>query len=591
MADIKYVVQVDDQGGIKKLQNLDQVLDDLQGTSRKTDTAFSSLWQQFALGQVAVNAAYKAFGFLKSTLTDSISEAADYEKAFKGLDAAFAISGRTMPGMTDHLKRYADAMMNLGLADDSAVLKAESLTMQLTQLDEAGIKAVTRGAIGLSAVFGMDLQSAVEMLSRGMEGQFYALNRLFPAIRNATGEGEKHAALMKIMNDLYARAVVDTGTYAGKVKQLGIEWAETKKTIGEQILNTGILQAGMHQLTVVMERISGTSPAIREATAAYREWQVLQGQLYASLLKLGGPLGIVDDWVKKLAKDYGFSYDELLKWVREGGASLEEFNAMTAVLRAHNVVVGQTTVGYSETGKALRGWMDDLADMIRAVEKSKKVAFLDESWATTLTETPLGQPKNQFLLGDQLLEQQSKIKAFASLFAVDVQGISNTNKDLMRNFSKAADEMAAGFANAFETFKFTAKGFGDFFIKLWISIRDAFFRILAEIVAKWLIVHTIFAGLSLIFPGATPVFDAVSSSWGMAKGFEGVVSRPTPMLVGEAGPEYVSVTPLRGGAKGGGGGTTNVYFTIHAIDGANVEAVTRQRIVPILKEVYAHGGL
>jgi hypothetical protein len=40
-----------------------------------------------------------------------------------------------------------------------------------------------------------------------------------------------------------------------------------------------------------------------------------------------------------------------------------------------------------------------------------------------------------------------------------------------------------------------------------------------------------------------------------ATGFEGMVNTPQLMMVGDAGPEYVSVTP-HGGTRSGGGSTT-----------------------------------
>jgi hypothetical protein len=60
-----------------------------------------------------------------------------------------------------------------------------------------------------------------------------------------------------------------------------------------------------------------------------------------------------------------------------------------------------------------------------------------------------------------------------------------------------------------------------------------------------------------------------------ASGFEGVISQPTQALIGEAGPEYVSVQPLNGGmtmprfnsapamamaGSGGGGATVTLHL-------------------------------
>lgn len=64
-------------------------------------------------------------------------------------------------------------------------------------------------------------------------------------------------------------------------------------------------------------------------------------------------------------------------------------------------------------------------------------------------------------------------------------------------------------------------------------------------------------------------FDIVA-----ARGFQGIVNRPTRMLVGEAGPESVSVIPQGKGYQGGSsaGGVTNIYFApnVYALDVTSV---------------------
>ncbi len=71
----------------------------------------------------------------------------------------------------------------------------------------------------------------------------------------------------------------------------------------------------------------------------------------------------------------------------------------------------------------------------------------------------------------------------------------------------------------------------------------------------------------------------------LATGGAGWVTQPTHLLVGEAGPEYVSVTPramvseseMRSGRGGAVRGGVNVSVTIQAIDGPSVERVVRTR--------------
>jgi hypothetical protein len=78
-----------------------------------------------------------------------------------------------------------------------------------------------------------------------------------------------------------------------------------------------------------------------------------------------------------------------------------------------------------------------------------------------------------------------------------------------------------------------------------------------------------------------------------ASGFEGIVRRPIRPLIGEKGPEYVSVQPVRSATPLSPGRSSNVNltFNISALDGADLETVTRRKVVPILQDVLDHYGM
>ena len=355
MPDVKYSISVDAQGAVKSVETLDQAFKKLAGeqatlgaTTEVTSSKFGGLWKQFALGQVVMDVARQGFRFLKQTLIDSIKEAADYEKAVKGLNSAFMLSGRTMPGMVEHLRRYGTELQNLGLEEDDVVVKSEALLLQLTNLDEKGIKAATRGAIGLSSVFGMDLFSATEMVAKGMEGNYLMLNRLIPAVRNATTEEGKRAAMMKTFEALYARAIADTETYAGQVKKLGLEWKEAKQALGDSIISTGILQGAMEGLTVVVKGLAGQTA--REQKAATLDQIEANNKAGESLRKMSEALG----WNKRdtalLREQYHLSSVQLVEWIKQNLFGTAASKALASVLKGEAAALAETNKGYSETG-------------------------------------------------------------------------------------------------------------------------------------------------------------------------------------------------------------------------------------------------
>lgn len=354
MSEVRFQVVVDAATGIATIQKLDeswqkleQGQTDVAKSTSTLDKSMGQLWKQIAAGVGVVNIAQKTLGFIKKELFDSVKQASDYERSFRGLEAAFAISGRTMPGMVKNLKDYASEIERLGLAEDDEALRVESLLLQFTHLNEKGIKAATRGAIGLASVFTMDLQSAAEIVKNGMEGNFRALQMLIPAVREATTQEGKRAAMMKGFEDLYKRAIADTDTYAGRVKALGLAWKNAKQELGEAVLETGILQAVIDE----------TGTYIRSLTSEYgnhddaiRETIRRNNEMGAALDKMAESLGWGKHQVQLMRIEMGASSQEIGAYVLNNRYGKEAAEALTAALKAQEEQQKKTRAQFSDTG-------------------------------------------------------------------------------------------------------------------------------------------------------------------------------------------------------------------------------------------------
>jgi hypothetical protein len=358
MADIKYSITVDSAGAIKNVQNFDKAVEALgKTTTTGAKPAVQSFGQElssklipsFTAATLAADVIKKSLGLVKREFGDSIKQAADYEKAVKGLEAAFAISGRTMPGMVANLKKYAGELEKLGLAEDDEIIRAESLLLQFTDLNEKGIQAATRGAIGLASVYTMDLQSAAAAVKNGIEGNYRALSMLIPEIRNATTEEGKRAAMMKGFEELYARAIADTQTYAGQVKQLGLEWKSAKQEFGEAALQTGILQEGILMLREGLEELTAWG---RRKTMA----QVIAENNAAgvSLGKLAKSLGWAKNDMTLLRLETGYSSSELLGMAKANWLGEEAAKALAKILADEAAELAKTKKGFTETGEGAK---------------------------------------------------------------------------------------------------------------------------------------------------------------------------------------------------------------------------------------------
>ena len=557
MSDVRYSVQVDATGAVTSIQKLDAAWKGIDETHGKVSKSAGSLWKQFALGQIAFDMARKGAQLLKAEFLDSLKQAADYEKALKGLNAAFEISGRTMPGMAANLKNYASELEKLGLAEDDEVLRSESLLLQLTRLNEKGVKEATRGAIGLASVFGMDLQSATEQVAKGMEGNFLMLNRLIPAVREATTEEGKRAAMMKTFESLYARAIADTQTYAGQVKMLGLEWKNAKQELGGAILETGVLQGAMEGLTVVIKGLTGTTA--REHKAATLEQIEANNKAGESLRKMAEQLGWNRTELASLRTHYNLSSTQLLSWVKDNLLGADAAKALAAVLKLEAEELAKTNQGFSETGTGMAvttAYVQSLEDRYEALNDDLRAFRMLSSQGRNI-EPPKPETKGTLgdMIGGDLGKVVDSVDKVEGLFDGLKTSVGKTMTDMGTELSNLSAQMFGDMVNGFTSVMDGSVKMGDIFSKIATTmIADLGKMVIAEmmfgkasIVAAQMqaVAHFIASIFKKVpFPVnlvlAAGAFAVVSALFKKLLKFEqgGVFTKPTIAEVGH-GTEYV----------------------------------------------------
>lgn len=241
-----------------------------------------------------------------------------------------------------------------------------------------------------------------------------------------------------------------------------------------------------------------------------------------------------------------------------------------------------------------------------------------------------------------LQEQFDLIKAKNEEWA---KGTKKTTDEVSHYFDGLYNDIAQGFASAMEGLFDGTKSFADFFKSIWNSIKQAFFRVLGEMVAGFLVkfVKKIVGGMGLVealtsavgigkavtsaaTTAATAAASAAATSTAAAtvassaasalSGFVAVgafwLSSLTSLMRKNLDPKAMPMIPLMaiygpGGYVGGtdmptwsgkyrhtpaaagsgasaGTGSSGVTFNISTLDGADVVRVVRQRVIPILRE-------
>ena len=157
---------------LKKVETgLQQVQNKLASTE-KAGASASASFDKFSAAIVTVNQGLDILSRItsaaQSTLGKYVTEAAQSETATNRLAVTMRTFGRSFP--IDGLKQFASEMQDLTGIQDEQVLGVVSLLASMTSLDEEGLKATTRGVIGLSNALGRDFQSVALQTSLVLQG-------------------------------------------------------------------------------------------------------------------------------------------------------------------------------------------------------------------------------------------------------------------------------------------------------------------------------------------------------------------------------------------------------------------------------------
>lgn len=178
---------------------------------------------------VSVTAPIVAFGTL------SVKAFAEQEKAEASLRAALIASGQAVDQFGNsniaRLQKMAAEIQKVTTVGDELALsfaqQGISMGLQVEQIEEA-----TKGAIGLSKAFNLDMKMAMRAVSAAMQGQTELLTRYIPQLRGVEDQAERVAIVQQAMADGFKLAEAEADTTAGKIAQLKNAFGDFQEQIG-----------------------------------------------------------------------------------------------------------------------------------------------------------------------------------------------------------------------------------------------------------------------------------------------------------------------------------------------------------------------
>jgi len=479
MADIRYIITVDDKGTpvVKKFEG--EVGKLAETTSKRATPAFAGLWKQIAVGVISVAAVSKAFRAMKDFMGDSVKAAAAQELAERNLADALSVTGRNVDALMPRFKNFANAIQDQTIYTDDAALSAMSLMAQLTDLDAEGLQQATRGAAGLASVFKVDLQSAATLVAKGLAGNVGALSRYGIQVDKNLSMEEKRVEILRQLSLMYERAKGETNTFAGALTQLKNQWGEVQETVGNAIVKNQAFRDAIKDLTEKVRNLA----------------QSEDFKLWLSII-IDGLMKAVE-WVGKFAK----GCKDLMDWLANVKGKNDEFAASQKTLIEHlqaaaekgvpsaikalermKIIDEATARQTGELGKAVEGAGNKTGDFGNSIKttvtiidtalpKMTAMRYAMLNYAETITETAIPAARD---LG----------RAWADISGEMPEETRTATEKTKNYFDGLYNDIAQGFANTIESWLSGARTVKDFMLSLWNDIKSAFFRMVGEMVAE-----------------------------------------------------------------------------------------------------------
>ncbi len=203
-----------------------------------------------------------------TALIGFIKLAADQEAAEKGLDEALKATGQSVEVFSQKLRDAATELQRITITGDEVTLvlftMATNLGVNADKLDET-----IRLSLGLAKALKQDVNSALRNVILALNGEFTMLSRYIPAIRSATTENEKLAAVLGIAEAGFVQVQAEIKTTTGRLIQLKNSMGDLGEALGFLVL------PGLEKMT----------EAIKKNTQKVQDWVKANGALILTIVK------------------------------------------------------------------------------------------------------------------------------------------------------------------------------------------------------------------------------------------------------------------------------------------------------------------
>lgn len=156
------------------------------------------------------------------------------EAAEKKLRAALSSTGQEVDKNFAKFKSLAGEIQQITTVGDEASIEYAALATNMGITAER-LGEATKGAIGLSKAFGLDMTLATKAAAAALQGKTELLTRYIPTLSQIEDQGERVAFVQQKMAQGFAQAQAEAQTFQGGIQQMKNAVGDAFEAIGAQL--------------------------------------------------------------------------------------------------------------------------------------------------------------------------------------------------------------------------------------------------------------------------------------------------------------------------------------------------------------------
>jgi hypothetical protein len=247
-------------------EKMEKAITEFTQNSSKNLSFFESAMAQMT-GFLGGNAVLGAFNFVKdaaSAFAGELVKGADAamaeELALTRLANSLALSGNYTKAAQADLTSFIGEMEELTGVNDDVVASNLALLSSVAKLDSEGLKQAQKAALDLSAAMGIDLNTATQLVAKGVTGNVEAFKRYGLEIKKGATDTENFTNVVGTLSERFGGAAAGAmRTFSGSLTGANNMWGNFTEEIAKSITQNPVVVAGIQEVTNILKEMTSTA--------------------------------------------------------------------------------------------------------------------------------------------------------------------------------------------------------------------------------------------------------------------------------------------------------------------------------------------